>query len=187
MLNFTKFLAGLLVIVPMMARSGLTSDGEKYLAEAKKRIVKVEKDLSAEMADPARARAATDDLLSSKRFLDNVQKEQPKNKQAAKLQAEADKLLAKLQPTVLKATIQEHLDEVDQVLGKIEKDLSVASRDERADQLLTTRFDGVRTLVKEVLAKDPQNERALQEKQREEQLWDKYQAQREAAAKGGNR
>ncbi|HVO30434.1 MAG TPA: hypothetical protein VMV18_06850 [bacterium] len=141
--------------------------------------------LDADKADPAKAAAATEDLLSSKRFLDNVQKEQPKNADAAKLQAQADKLLEALKPTMLKAEIDRQLTELDGVLGKIEAQLGVATRDAAAEREMDNRFDGVRAGLKAVLEKDPKNERALAEKTREDALWQKLLQQRQAAAKGG--
>ncbi len=181
MLTMTKFLSGLLVLAPLlMARTGLTTDGEKYMAEAKKRIVKIEKEIDADAADPAKAAAATDDLLASKRFLDNVQKEQPKSAEAAKLQTKADALLAKLQPTMLQTAIKSRLDEVDSVLGRIETDVNAPTRDASTEQALNIRFEDLRGMVHDVLAKDPNNTRALADKQRENDLWQKYQQQRQA-------
>lgn len=187
MMTMAKVLSGAVVAL-LMARSSLSTDGTKYLDEAKKRITTVEKAIDADVADPAKAAAATDDLLASKRFLDNVQKEQPKNAEAQKLQAKADTLLAKLQPTMLATAIKSRLDEIDSTLKKIESDVNAPTRDASVERALDTRFDDLRAMMKDILAKDPNNARALADKQRENELWQKLQSQRQAAAeKKGNK
>lgn len=168
-----------LAIGMLAVQGGLSGDGSKYLAEAKKRIARIEKSVTADAKDVEKARADVDDLLASKRFLDNVQKEQPKNGEAAALQKKADALLKRLEPTLLKQAIVERLDDVDQVIASIEKDLSVAKRDTVADESLRGRFDMLRDMVKDVLVKDPANTRAKAAADKENELWQKYRAQRE--------
>ena len=181
MMTMAKVLSAAAVAL-LMARSGLTTDGSKYLDEAKKRIAAVEKSIDADVADAAKASAATDDLLASKRFLDNVQKEQPKNAEAVKLQAKADSLLTKLQPTMLATAIKSRLDEVDSTLKKIETDVNATPRDASVERALDTRFDDLRAMMKDILAKDPSNTRAIEDKKRENDLWQKLLSQRQAAA-----
>ena len=98
--------AAILALPLLLARTnGLSANGSKYLDEAEKRITRISHEIDADAADAAKANAAKDDLLPSKRFLDNVQKEEPANVKAVKLQADADKLLERLRPTLLKAEI----------------------------------------------------------------------------------
>ena len=182
------FAAALLALPLLNARTaGLSTDSSKYLAEAEKRITRISREIDADVADPAKAVAAKDDLLASKRFLDSVQKEEPANVKAVSLQSDADKLLEKLRPTLLKMEIARALDETDKVLASIESRLAATSRDARAEEALMDEFDGVRSKVKDVLAKEPANDRALKLREREEQAWKKFDEQRKAAAqkKGG--
>ncbi len=169
----------LAAVAALAAKTGLSGDGEKYLAEAKKRIARIEKSVEADAKDPVKARASADDLLASKRFLDNVQQEQPKSSEAAALQKKADALLKRLEPALLSQAIVQRLEDVDQVIASIEKDLSLASRDASADESLRGRFDVLRDMVKDVLAKDPANARAKAAAEKENALWQKYRAQRE--------
>ena len=183
-MTFVKLLGLALLAGPLMvARTGLTADGQKYLAEARKRITTIEKTIGAAKADPAKADAAKDDLLASKRFLDNVQTEQPKHAEAAKLQKKADKLLAQLQPALLKTAIADRLGHIDEMLATIQKELA-APRDAAADERLRDHFDMLRQMVHEVLEKEPANTRALAAREKENDLWQKYRQQREAK-KGG--
>ena len=185
MTSFLKVLCLVVVAVPLIAaKTGLTPDGSKYLAAAKDRIAKVEKDIDAAAADPKKADAAKDDLLASKRFLDNVQKEQPKNAQAAALQKKADTLLAKIKPTLLKVAIADRLVNIEELVGIIEKEMAAPSRDAGADEKLRDHFDMLRQMVREVLEKEPANTKAVAFRDKENALWDTYRQQREAK-KGG--
>lgn len=184
-----KLFATVLVLVPLMAAKGtLSSDGQKYLAAAKTRIAKVEKTIAPSASDPEKARAAADDLLASKRFLDNVQQEAPKHGEAASLQKKADVLLAKLEPVLLKDAIGQRLSDVDEVIASIEKDLASPRRSAEKDDALRNRFDMLRDMVKQVLANEPKNERALAAANKENELWQKFrEQQRRASGNGGGK
>lgn len=185
MTSFLKVFCLVLVVVPLMAaKTGLTPDGSKYLAEAKKRITRIEKDIDTSKNDPAKADAAKDDLLASKRFLDNVQAEQPKNAEAAALQKKADTLLAKIKPTLMKVAIADRLVNIEELVGIIEKEMAAPRRDAGADEKLRDHFDMLRQMVREVLEKEPANVKAVAFRDKENALWDTYRQQREAK-KGG--
>ena len=187
-MTFVKLLALALVAAPLMAaKTGLTPDGTKYLAEAKKRIAAVEKTIDAAKADPAKAEAAKDDLLASKRFLDNVQTEQPKNAEAAALQKKADALLGQIKPTLVTVAIADRLANIEELLGIIEKELAQTGREQAADERLRDHFDMLRDMVRQVLEKEPANTKALAFRDKENALWNTYRQQREAKGptKGG--
>lgn len=185
-MTFLKLLGLAVLAGPLMvAKTGLTPDGTKYLAEAKKRIAAVERTITTAKADPVKADAAKDDLLASKRFLDNVQVEQPKHKEAAALQKKADVLLAQIKPTLLKTAIAGRLENIEELTTIIEKELA-SSRDAGADEKLRDHFDMLRQMVREVLEKEPANTKALAFRDKENKLWKSYQQQREAK-KGGPR
>lgn len=178
-----KMLGVVLVAIPMlMARTGLTTDGEKYLAEARSRVTRIEKTIDASLADPKAAQAAADHLLASKRFLDNVQKEQPSSKEAAALQKKADVLLAKLEPALLKSAITTRLENVADVIASLEKDLA-GPLDAKVASSVENRFEMLRDMVKEVLEKDPANAKAKEYSAKENALWQSYRAQREKETK----
>lgn len=182
-MTFVKLLALALVAFPltaMAAKTGLTPDGTKYLAEAKKRIAAVEKTIATAKSDPAQADKAKDDLLASKRFLDNVQLEQPKHAEAAALQKKADSLLAQIKPTLLKTAIADRLVNIEELLGIIEKELAQTGREQTADERLRDHFDMLRDMVHQVLEKDPANTKALAFRDKENALWNTYRQQREA-------
>ena len=177
----SKLFAVALLAGPLMvARTGLTADGEKYLAEARKRIATVEKSIAASKDDPAKAEDAKDDLLASKRFLDNVQVEQPKHAEAATLQKKADSLLEQLKPTLLKVAIENRTQHIEELVVIIEKELKAQSRDAAADETLRDHFDMLRQMVHEVLEKEPANSRALAARDAENAMWQQYRQQREA-------
>ena len=178
-----KMIGVLVVVVPLlMARTGLTTDGEKYLAEARTRVARIEKTIDAALADPKAAQAAADHLLSSKRFLDNVQKEQPASKEAAALQKRADVLLARLEPALLKTAIATRLESVEDVLASLEKDLA-GPLDEKVAFSVENRFEQLRGMVKDVLEKDPSNVKAKELSAKENALWQTYREQREKGGK----
>jgi hypothetical protein len=180
-MTFLKLLGLAVLAGPLMvAKTGLTPDGSKYLAEAQKRIAAVEKNIAAAKTDPVKADAAKDDLLASKRFLDNVQAEQPKNTQAAALQKKADGLLAQIKPTLLKVAIADRLVNIEELTTIIEKELAMTGRELAADEKLRDHFDMLRQMVREVLEKEPANTKALAFRDKENALWDRYQQQREA-------
>lgn len=182
---FLKTVAVVLLAAPLMIAAKLTPDGEKYLAEAKKRITNVEKNLATTKGDAKKSQDAVDALLASKRFLDNVQTEQPQHKDAAALQKKADVLLEQLKPTLLKEQIATRLGNIDEMIAMIEKDLAAKSRDAAADEKLRADFDLLRTMVRQVLDKDPANSRAQAQADKENALWQQYRQQREASLKGG--
>ncbi len=166
---------------PLLALSGgLTGDGETYLAEAKRRIERIERSVADDAKDAGRAAASTDDLLASKRFLDNVQLEQPKHKEAAELQRRADRLLDRLQPALVRAAIERRLAEIAELTASIEKDLA-GPRDARGDERLRERFEMLRNGVRSILEKEPANAAALAARDRENELWRTFREQREAA------
>lgn len=187
MTSFIKLLSLVVVAGPLMvARTGLTPDGQKYLAEAKKRITAIENTIETTRTDPVKADEAKENLLASKRFLDNVQVEQPKNAEAAALQKKADELLAKLTPVLLRTAIEERNANIQELIATIEKELAAPSRDAGADERLRDHFDMLRQMVREVLEKEPANSKALAARDRENALWQQYREQREAR-KGGPR
>jgi len=186
MIGMTKLLAATLLAVPlMMARTTLTSDGEKYLTEAKARITRIEKSVTEDVKDPAATQKSVDDLLASKRFLDRVLEEQPKNVEASALQKKADGLLKKLEPAMVKKAVAQRLIDIQDVLTTIDKDLALATRTDVQDESLRERFDMLRGMVKQVLEKEPANAEALKFRDQENSAWNKYRAQREASNKGG--
>ena len=187
MKSFLNLLAVVLLAAPLMAaKTGLTSDGAKYLAEAKKRITAIEKTIATTKNDPAKADAAKDDLLASKRFLDNVQVEQPKHAEAAALQKKADTLLAQLKPTLMKVAVAQRLENIQELVGIIEKELQQTGREQSADEKIRDHFDMLRQMVKEVLDAEPKNTQALAFADKENDLWNAYRTQREAN-KGPNK
>ena len=170
----------LLALSLLAAKPALTSDGAKYLAEAKKRITRIESEIASAKADAEKAARAKKDLLASKRFLDNVQLEQPAHPEAGALQKKADALLAELRPAIVKSAVERRTADIEDAIGVIEKELAATPRDAVADERLRDHFEMLRAMVREVLEAEPANAKALAARERENSLWERYRAQREA-------